>query len=116
MKLKTLSTLIFTSVLFVLLCTACSSLENGVEKKTIYIGAKEVDCEGSGPRKCLLIKETVDAEYKYFYDHIEGFEWEPGYEYELRIEVSKKESVPMDSSSLRYKLIEVVSKREAPND
>lgn len=79
--------------------------------KTFYIGPEQVDCEGSGPQKCLLVKENTDDEYSFFYSNIHGFEWEPGYEYEILVEVTQNENPPADSSSLRYDLVEIVSKQ-----
>jgi len=58
------------------------------------------------------IKEDPNGEWQNFYDQIEGFEWEPGYTYELRVAVHQVENPPADASSLRYELIEVVDKVE----
>ncbi|MDJ0752827.1 MAG: META and DUF4377 domain-containing protein [Ardenticatenaceae bacterium] len=77
---------------------------------SLFVGAEQVDCVGEGPQTCLLIKEDPAADWTYFYDTIEGFEWEAGYEYELKVSVSEVEDPPADGSSLRYELIEVVSK------
>ena len=80
------------------------------EEKTLFVGAEQVDCTGVGPQKCLLVKESADAEYTFFYDSIDGFEWEAGYEYELIVRVSEVENPPADASSLSYELVELVSK------
>ena len=78
--------------------------------KTIFVGAEQVDCVGVAPMKCLLVRENADGEYTYFYDAIEGFQWEAGFEYELLVAVSEVENPPADGSSLRYELIELVAK------
>ena len=49
------------------------------EEMTIYIGPILADCEGEGPQKCMLVKESPDEKYTYFYDQIEGFEVEDGF-------------------------------------
>jgi len=79
------------------------------EEKTIYVGPVLADCQGEGPQKCMLVKEHPDDEYTYFYDQIEGFEYEDGFEYELRIRVEPVENPPADGSSIRWILVEVVS-------
>ncbi len=56
---------------------------------TLYVGPELVDCVGVGPQKCMLVKQSPDAEYSYFYNTIAGFEFEPGYEYELLVEVTE---------------------------
>lgn len=80
------------------------------EEITLYVGPELVDCVGVGPMKCMLVKENPEDDYTYFYSQIEGFEFEPGYEYELRVQVTPVENAPADASSLKYTLVEVVSK------
>ncbi|MCK5923641.1 MAG: DUF4377 domain-containing protein, partial [Methylococcales bacterium] len=43
-------------------------------------------------------------------DKISGFEWEEGFEYELIVADKELENPPADGSTLRYELVEVVSK------
>lgn len=90
-----------------------TSQETDGEMITLFIGPELVDCEGAGPQKCMLVKESPDDEYSLFYDQIEGFDYEEGYEYELVVEVTKVENPPADASSLKYSLVEVVSKTPA---
>lgn len=80
------------------------------ETKTLFVGPQQVDCTGVAPQKCLQVREEPDGEYLLFYSNIEGFAFEPGYEYELRVQVDPVENAPADASSLRYTLIELVSK------
>ena len=82
------------------------------EEMTIYIGPILADCEGEGPQKCMLVKESPDEEYTFFYDQIEGFEVEEGFEYELRVQVDPVENPPAGASSLRWILVDMVSKTE----
>ncbi|HAC64347.1 MAG TPA: hypothetical protein DCF68_12600 [Cyanothece sp. UBA12306] len=55
---------------------------------TLYVGPKTVDCTGVAPQQCLQIQEKPDDQWRLFYESIEGFNYEPGYLYELK--VSKK--------------------------
>jgi len=77
-------------------------------EETFAVGAEQVDCEGVGPQKCLIVNG------KYFYDHIEGFEYEEGYEYVLTVNIEKAfdGEVPADASIYKYTLVEVVSKEK----
>jgi len=79
-------------------------------EKTLYVGPERVSCEGEGPQQCYQVKETPNAEWQLFYNEIEGFEWDPGYLFELRVNVYQVENPPAGGSSLRYELVEVVSK------
>ena len=80
---------------------------------TLYVGPELVDCVGVGPQKCMLVKTEPDGEYQYFYDQIQGFEYEEGYTYELLVEVDEVENPPADASSLSYTLMEVVDRQTA---
>jgi heat shock protein HslJ len=82
----------------------------GSGESTLYVGPVLVDCEGEGPQKCYLVKETPDAEYEMFYDQIEGFTFEPGFEYELRVKTEAVENPPAGGSSIKWTLVEVVDK------
>ena len=80
------------------------------EQLTMFVGPEQVDCVGVAPQTCLLIKFEPEAEWQYFYDAIEGFEYEPGFEYELLVEKTDIENPPADASSIQYTLLEEVSK------
>ncbi len=80
------------------------------EVKTLYVGPELVECVGVTPQMCMQVKETADGAYQFFYNPIVGFTFEPGYEYELKVMVETVENPPADGSSLRYTLVEVVSK------
>jgi heat shock protein HslJ len=80
------------------------------EIKTLFVGPELVECTGVAPQQCMLVSETADGEPQFFYDAIEGFTFEPGYSYELRVQVETIANPPADGSSLRYILVEEVSK------
>jgi len=88
---------------------ACGPV-GGSAEKTVYVGPRQVDCVGVAPQKCLLVKEKPGDDWTMYYDQIQGFDYEPGYEYELRIVEEEIENPPADASSIRWTLVEVVSK------
>ena len=92
-----------------MIVAACGPV-GGSAEKTIYVGPRQVDCVGVAPQKCLLVKEKPGDDWTMHYDQIQGFDYEPGYEYELRIVEEKIENPPADASSIRWTLVEVVSK------
>ena len=87
-----------------------SELDDNVIEKTLFVGPEKVDCVGVAPQKCYKVREDPSEEWRFFYSEIAGFEYEPGYEYELLVHEIKVENPPADGSSLRWELIEVVSK------
>jgi len=107
--------LILLAALFMLAgaaLTACETEPDITNQKTIYVSPDLVDCVGVAPQKCLLIKENPDDEWSLFYDQIEGFDFEEGYEYELIVEVQVVDEPPQDGSMLMTSLVEIISKSE----
>lgn len=84
----------------------------GVEK-TLFIASERKPCTGVAPMECLQVRESPDLPWQYFYSEIEGFTFEPGFDYELRVREEKVANPPADGSSLRWTLVKVVSKRAA---
>ncbi len=84
------------------------------ETKRVYIGSTLVDCIGVAPQKCMLYKENLADEWTYFYDSIDGFKYEEGYDYEIEVVVNKIESPPADGSSLHHTFVKMISKEKKP--
>ncbi len=80
------------------------------DEVTIYVAPYQVDCEGEGPQKCLLVREDPSDEYQLFYFGIKGFEFEPGYSYQLQVKKEKVENPPAGGSSLQWTLVEMTDK------
>ena len=87
--------------------------QDAAEERTLFVGPSRVICIGLTPQYCLQVKENADDGYTLLYDSISGFEYEPGYAYELQVSVTEVEDPPADASNLNYTLIEVVSKIRA---
>ncbi|HEX6751713.1 MAG TPA: DUF4377 domain-containing protein [Longimicrobium sp.] len=91
--------------------SACSVISGSDERTiTMQVGPVQVDCQGEGQQKCLIVKENGAAEWTYFYGQIEGFTWQPGYVYTLVVAVREIDNPPADGSSRAYRLVKVVEK------
>lgn len=103
-------------LLFSLLLTSgCGVTEPGVEEiLTMYVAPQTVECVGVGPQQCLLVRESPELEWSYFYDSIEGFTHEPGYSFTLRVARRSVANPPADGSSLEYRLLQILSREPAP--
>ena len=80
----------------------------------LYVNSELVDCEGVAPQQCMQVRRSSDSDWELFYGQIEGFTFEPGYTYRLRVRVTPAESAPADASTLRYVLVEVGDKQASP--
>lgn len=105
--MKTIFALIGLSFLMLML----SSPTFAEDTKIIFVGPILVDCVGVGPQKCMLIKEDQNSEWQNFYDKIDGFDYTEGHSYKIVIQVSEIENPPADSSSLKYKLVEILQEK-----
>lgn len=96
-----------------LLLSACNVSDKTVEK-SIIIAAETKPCSaGEMQKECLQIKWAKDqSDWELFYNDIEGFTYQNGFEYELLVSEEKVANAPADASGLKYKLIKEVSKKE----
>lgn len=94
--------------------TSCNSSAEKTEK--LVIASEQGDCVGVVPMKCLLVKKEGVQNWEFFYNSIEGFNYEPGYEYVLDVKVEKIENPPADGSSLKYILVKEVSKTQKTSE
>ena len=79
-----------------------------MEILTFYVHPKLVDCVGVGPQKCMQVKQNPDSSWDWLYQGIEGFDFQEGIEYKIRVIVEEVQNPPADGSSLRYILHEIL--------
>ncbi|MDF7800876.1 META domain-containing protein [Pontiellaceae bacterium B1224] len=97
-----------------LLLAACQSApKNSDTVKNLYVGPAMADGTGVGPMTCLMVKDSPDGKYGLFYSPIAGFDYVPGFEYYLQVNVTERDPVPADASKKVYTLMNVVFKAPA---
>ena len=84
-----------------------------VDVLALEVAPNRVACTGEAPRRCLLVRNSPDQEWTYFYDTIEGFTYEEGFHYRLSVDRQRVARPPADGSSYRYRLLRVISKEAA---
>ncbi|WP_224996194.1 DUF4377 domain-containing protein [Cesiribacter sp. SM1] len=76
----------------------------------------KVNCSGyEGQTDCYLVQEGSligTDEWNYFYEQIEGFNYETGFIYELLVNKRKVKNPPMDAPNVKYTLVKILSKEE----
>lgn len=94
--------------LILMLSMSCSSTN-----KTIWIAPYTQPCTAGVMKKdCMLVKwEENQQDWEYFYNEIEGFDYEANFLYEIEVLVEEVPNPPMDASSLKYSLEKLVSKQ-----
>lgn len=84
----------------------------GQSTRTFFVRETFAACDGEGPMKCMQVRESEKGEWELFYGRIEGFTYEEGNKYQLRVEVRENPNPPAGGSSLRYRLVEILSKEK----
>lgn len=100
-------------LLLSLVAFAATSCQKEIETEVWWINSAKVDCTGVGPMSCFQIQKgsQIDpAQWELFYDEIEGFAYEPGSIYQIKVQVDpKQEPIPADAGAFSYKLVEILS-------
>jgi hypothetical protein len=97
----------FTVILFLGIFASCVQ---SAKTEKITIASEQRSCTGVALQECMLVKEEDDSNWTYFYTNIEGFDYEPGYEYVLEIRRQQRENPAQDQSNFRYILVKEISK------
>ncbi|QKX07061.1 DUF4377 domain-containing protein [Aquimarina sp. TRL1] len=105
------------TILFVFVFLGCASSKKVGKEEILWIHSAKVPCMGVAPMSCFSVKKEgtgVSQDWELFYDTIEGFSYEPGYLYKIKVGVTDipVEMVPADASSVKYTLIRVISKEK----
>jgi len=98
-------------LLVALAATTCSG-----ERVVLYVGPQRVACTGVAQQQCLLVRSNEREDWQYFYSAIEGFAFEPGYFYKLLVRKDRVDIVVPDQSSLRWRLIRILSRTRAAQE
>ena len=97
--------IVLVGLMIAIALAGCRMHSGTVEILVVTVGPELEDCVGLAPRKCMVVDGQL------FYERIEGFDYQEGYDYRLRIERSDAypgQEPPADASRYRYRLLEVL--------
>jgi heat shock protein HslJ len=107
-----MKTILFVLISALMAAVACNRQESE-NVDTWWVNSAKVSCTGSSEMSCLQIQkgDQFNADdWEFFYSSIEGFTYEPGNIYQIKVKSTPKDNVPADGSSLNYQLVKVLSK------
>ena len=84
--------------------------------ETLIIGPYTETCFGPFEQQCYLEFNEESQEWEFFYESIQGFDFEPGYIYRLKVRLEEREEGIQDVGRYAYHLVEIISKEEASVD
>lgn len=79
-------------------------------ERIVQIAGQRAPCSGVAPMLCLQVRTQPGAAWQLHYGEIEGFDWQVGVEYVIRVREYAVENPPADGSSLRWVLEEVLER------
>ena len=88
--------------------------ETAANVKTLQVASSRVECTGVTPQTCLQVRESSTGSWTLLYDPIVGFDYEPGFVYQIVVKEEPVANPPADASSIRRTLVSIVSKTAAP--
>jgi hypothetical protein len=94
------------------MCTSPTSPQADVI--VLEVAPRTVACVGEVARQCLQVRTSPDSAWTRFYDTIEGFTYEEGFQYRLEVQRDRVPNPPADASSYRYRLLRLLSRERMP--
>jgi heat shock protein HslJ len=79
-------------------------------ERIVMVAGQRAPCTGVAPTLCLQVRTQPGAAWQLHYGEIEGFDWQVGVEYVIRVREYAVENPPADGSSLRWVLEEVLER------
>lgn len=83
------------------------------EVLTLDVASALVPCQGAFPQECFRVRQQPDTNWTLFYDAIQGFDYEHGFEYTITVVRSSVRNPPADGSSFAYRLLSILRKEPA---
>ena len=94
------------------------SIEEPEEQtEIIIVGPYTQRCHGAFfEQDCLMVRDEDSDDWGFFFDGIEGFDFEPGFIYTLEVRLEDRGPYIQDVGRYAYHLVKIIEKRKAPDD
>ncbi|PZO05635.1 MAG: hypothetical protein DCF27_13680 [Lysobacteraceae bacterium] len=83
-------------------------LQGEAREIIVNVAGQRAPCTGVAPTLCLQVRTQPGAAWTLHYGDIEGFNWQSGTEYVIRVREVPVANPPADASSRRWVLQEVL--------
>ena len=105
--------LLLITLIFLSLTVGCGRDEH---IETIIIGPYRTECPSFSGSDCYLEFNEESQEWHFFYEGIQGFEFEPGFIWTLKVSLHEREEGIQDVGRYEYRLVEILDKEAASVD
>lgn len=89
-------------------CKKDNSSQSDGNVSYLYLDHFKTECSSFALEMCLRAKTTENGSWEFFYDRIEGLDYEWGNTYKIKVKIIDIANPPEDSSSKRYQLLTVL--------
>lgn len=79
-------------------------------ERIVLVSGERKPCTGVSPMLCLQVRTEPGAPWQHYYGDIEGFSWQEGVDYVLRIREYTVANPPADGSGRRWVLEEILER------
>lgn len=115
--------MLFVLVFALFLLSACGVenpfsllVDEGEHIEIITIGPYTERCQGFIEQDCYLEYNEESDRWEFFYEGIQGFDFEPGFIYTLEVRLEDRGTEIQDVGRYAYHLVKVIEKKKAPDD
>ncbi len=113
--MRKLTVLLFLiTIILISLTIGCDRDEEHIE--TLIIGPYRTECPSFSGSDCYLEFNEEAGKWHFFYEGIQGFDYEEGFIWTLKVRLEDRGTEIQDVGRYAYHLIEVLSKEEASVD
>ncbi len=103
----------FLLILALLFLFACGEEDTEI----IMVGPYTKRCHGAhGEQDCLMVYKEGSSRWEFFFEGIEGFDFEPGFIYTLEVRLEDRGTEIQDVGRYAYHLVKIIEKKKAPGD
>lgn len=96
--------------------TTTITTSTGGNIEILTIGPYTETCQGFIEQTCFLEFNAEKQQWEFFYESIQGFDFEPGFIYTLKVRLEDRGTEIQDVGRYAYYLVEVISKEKASVD
>ncbi|WP_374567144.1 DUF4377 domain-containing protein [Ideonella sp.] len=107
---------IYRAAAMLLAAVTVASCGGGEESReeTWEVHSSEQECYSYMPTLCLQTRSSASSAWEFQYAGIRGFSYEMGYRYQVKVRITEVSPPPIDGSSEKTELIDVLAKTAVP--
>ena len=103
---------LFSLVLLIILQNCTKPQTEAILTTRLLVESYTVTCQGFIEQQCYLVKEgdaIPDGEWSLFFESIDGFDYVPGFRYEIEVSKTERDPLVQDVGKYQYTFVSMIS-------